>query len=978
MPLLGLLVAGCVLAADVSAWELYEQGRDEEKAGHMAKAYILYSEAAAMEPNNTMYWLRSQAVKSRAALEAKVAPQIDADEAEALTRGHVPPVEIPEATAKDRQDAAKVQPPAELDGKDGWQDFDFREDSQKLYQDVAKAFGLGCVFDADYLPMPAFHFRLRGVNFRDALHGLELATGTFIVPLSGKLFLVAKDTPQKRSEQEPTAAVSIPVPPTTNVQEFNALITAVQQTMSIQKVSFDTQNSTVIFRDHLSKLLPAMALMDDLGAPHAQVMLEMRFIEVTRNDMLQYGVNFPTLFSLQPLTTWLNNQVSLPSNGLAGLLTFGGGKTLIGIGIMSAAAVAQMSADDSKVLLSAQLRGLDNQPATMHIGDRYPILTSGYFGPGGSPSTVTNTGAGTPITSSTGTSNNGTPSTLGAGAGTLELSQSAYAWTYNAGGSQPTAAAVTVTSTAGSIDYIATVESSSPWLTVNGEGVAAGTLPATLTIAPAAGLTALNVGNYLGTVQVSGSDGSIAYVTVSLTVTGTAQTLSLTPNAISLLSQAGGLVVQQSVSVLSTVGGDLTASVSGPGLSIQLNNTSLAPNSAGFVTVLGNPAGLAAQTYVGVLSVTVGGNTQEVEVTFQVTGSGSLELSQSSVPWTYTTGGALPAEAAVTVTTASGTGSYTATVASAGNWLLVNGSTQSTGVLPATLLITPGPNLASLSTGAYTGTVQLTSSDGSLAYLNVNLTVNGGTATGLTVLPNPISLSAPLGGAVVQQTISLTSVTSGTLTATVTGSGLSLTLPTDLTVTANQAFTFTMNANPTGLSSQTYIGSLTVTIGDVTQSVQVSFSVGAVNSGTNGTTVYSPIPSFNFEDLGLTLKVTPTVHSMEETSLDIDAEFKVLSGQGINGVPIIANRVMKSKARVLNGEWAVVGGLLSTQEARNIAGLAGLNRIRGLGALVSTRQHDSSKSEVIILMRPVILTPPNQTPPRRYATGTDTRPVTPF
>ena len=40
----------------------------------MAQAYLLYSEAAAMAPNNKTYWLRSQAVRTRAALEASPPP----------------------------------------------------------------------------------------------------------------------------------------------------------------------------------------------------------------------------------------------------------------------------------------------------------------------------------------------------------------------------------------------------------------------------------------------------------------------------------------------------------------------------------------------------------------------------------------------------------------------------------------------------------------------------------------------------------------------------------------------------------------------------------------------------------------------------------------------------------------------------------------------------------------------------------------
>ncbi len=67
-------MAACLSAQQPSANDLYLSGRKAERAGHMAEAYILYSEAAAMAPNNKMYWLRSQAVSTRAALEAKVMP----------------------------------------------------------------------------------------------------------------------------------------------------------------------------------------------------------------------------------------------------------------------------------------------------------------------------------------------------------------------------------------------------------------------------------------------------------------------------------------------------------------------------------------------------------------------------------------------------------------------------------------------------------------------------------------------------------------------------------------------------------------------------------------------------------------------------------------------------------------------------------------------------------------------------------------
>ena len=131
-----------------------------------------------------------------------------------------------------------------------------------------------------------------------------------------------------------------------------------------------------------------------------------------------------------------------------------------------------------------------------------------------------------------------------------------------------------------------------------------------------------------------------------------------------------------------------------------------------------------------------------------------------------------------------------------------------------------------------------------------------------------------------------------------------------------------------------------------------------------------PPPQFNFEDLGLILKITPHVHGTDEMSLEVSAEFKLLGATAIDGIPIIASRKLESKVRLVNGEWAVIAGLVTKSDIKTITGIPGLMAIPFLSK--TTTEHD--RSETMIVLKPHLLSlPPTEALTHTDWIGTETR-----
>ncbi len=137
-----------------------------------------------------------------------------------------------------------------------------------------------------------------------------------------------------------------------------------------------------------------------------------------------------------------------------------------------------------------------------------------------------------------------------------------------------------------------------------------------------------------------------------------------------------------------------------------------------------------------------------------------------------------------------------------------------------------------------------------------------------------------------------------------------------------------------------------VTINGVSASSLLAQYLGSGNTQT--------IPQVQYEDLGLTLKATPTISKTNAINLKMDLKIEALAGGALDNIPILANRQLVSDITVNDGETALILSNVTRSEARAINGLPGLSELPGFqSATDQTFEKDSS--QLVLLLTPHIV-----------------------
>ena len=147
-----------------------------------------------------------------------------------------------------------------------------------------------------------------------------------------------------------------------------------------------------------------------------------------------------------------------------------------------------------------------------------------------------------------------------------------------------------------------------------------------------------------------------------------------------------------------------------------------------------------------------------------------------------------------------------------------------------------------------------------------------------------------------------------------------------------------------------------------TYGVQGSVASSVAGLNINGTSVGSllqqylgnnqvSVPQIQYEDLGITLKATPTILRDGTVQLKLDLKIESLGAGTINNIPVLNSRQLTSIATVPVGQTALLASEVSSQETKAVQGLPGLSELPGFQSTTNTNKTVNT-GELLISITP--------------------------
>jgi general secretion pathway protein D len=122
-----------------------------------------------------------------------------------------------------------------------------------------------------------------------------------------------------------------------------------------------------------------------------------------------------------------------------------------------------------------------------------------------------------------------------------------------------------------------------------------------------------------------------------------------------------------------------------------------------------------------------------------------------------------------------------------------------------------------------------------------------------------------------------------------------------------------------------------------------------------GGVAQQPVTSFNYENIGVNIDLTPRTHHDDDVSLQLKVEVSNISGTGFGGLPTFGNRSVSTVIRLKDGETSILGGLIRDDERTVLDGVPGISDVPIIGRLFASNHHERQETDIILTLTPHIV-----------------------
>jgi general secretion pathway protein D len=378
------------------------QGLKMRKDGSLAAALLEFQRAYGIDPSSSV---AEQEIKTTSQMiEREKKKGADSD-----TRG-LTPSQLAKRNSEQKIDS--MLPVPELRALNS-QPVNLKMNNQPtkvLFETVGKLAGINVLFDSEFKETNKQSIELTGATLHEALDYLAVITKTFWKPLSANTIFVTQDNTTKRRDYEEQVMRVFYLTNVTTPQELQEIVTAVRSVADIQRLFVYNAQNAIIARGEADRIALAEKIIHDLDKPKSEVVVDVLVLQVS-SDMtrtlgaalssLSLPVNFTPRTSISTpssststaasTSTVNSNTTATNTTGTAATTSSTSSIPLAYIGkvntedfstvLPSGMLQAVLSDSGTRVLQSPEIRSVDNQKATLKVGQKEPIA-SGSFQPG--------------------------------------------------------------------------------------------------------------------------------------------------------------------------------------------------------------------------------------------------------------------------------------------------------------------------------------------------------------------------------------------------------------------------------------------------------------------------------------------------------------------------------------------------------------------------------------------------------------------